>query len=108
MGIYPDIKPKDQIPVPVEAESWWAPSLRIFLNTTSWIAFPIIIALYVGDWLDKKYGTEQKYLLISIAFAFVVSMSGLTAYTLREMKKIKKVSTIKKTIKKDNSSEDNT
>jgi hypothetical protein len=70
-------------------EVWWLPPIFIFVRASAWIAFPVIAALYIGNWLDAEFGTGQKLLLASIAAAFVVSMSGLTVFSLREMKKMK-------------------
>ena len=66
---------------------WWRPAIAMFLKLSVWIAAPIIIALYLGEWLDKKYGTEPWLFLICIGAAFAVSISGLIRSTAQEFKK---------------------
>lgn len=89
-------------------EIWWLPPIFIFVRASAWIAFPVIIALYLGNWLDEKFGTGQKLLLTCIAVAFVISMSGLTVFSLREMKKMKEADKKQsKNLEKKDSTEDN-
>lgn len=65
-------------------------SLRIMAGVSGWIAFPVIIGLYLGKYLDKKFGTEPWLFIIIIAGSFVVSMYGLLVNAQREFKKIEK------------------
>ena len=67
---------------------WWQPAVMMFAKLSGWIAAPIIIALYFGKWLDKKYDSAPKLLLASIGVAFFISMVGLVKETVREYKKI--------------------
>jgi len=68
----------------------WNAALRITANIFGWIAFPIIIGLYLGKWLDKRYGTEPWLFLGTIAVCFLISMYGLVANALKEFKKAEK------------------
>lgn len=72
--------------------AWWQPAITTFLKLSVWIAAPIIIALYLGKWLDSKYRSEPWLFLICIAAAFVVSLFGLIKSTVREYKKFEKES----------------
>jgi len=63
----------------------------MFAKLSGWIAAPIIIALYLGKWLDSRYGSAPRLLLASIGVAFVVSVIGLVKETVREYKKIDKL-----------------
>jgi F0F1-type ATP synthase assembly protein I len=69
---------------------WWQPAMIMFLKLSVWIAAPIIIALYLGKWLDKKYNSEPWLFLICIGVAFAISMIGLVTNTIKEFKKIDK------------------
>ena len=69
---------------------WWLPAMMMFARFSVWIAGPIIIALYVGKWLDGKYGTEPWLFLGTIGLSFLVSMFGLTTSALKEFKKIER------------------
>ncbi|MCU0678979.1 MAG: AtpZ/AtpI family protein [Planctomycetes bacterium] len=72
------------------ASAWWLPAITMFLKLSAWIAAPIISALFLGKWLDAKYGTEPWLFLASVGAAFFVSMTGLVINTLKEFKKIEK------------------
>ncbi|MFA5155024.1 MAG: AtpZ/AtpI family protein [Patescibacteria group bacterium] len=65
----------------------WDSALRIMANISGWIAFPVIIGLYLGKWLDQKFHTDPWLFLITIAFFFFVSMYGLVSSTLKEAKR---------------------
>ena len=67
---------------------WWQPAVMMFAKLSGWIAAPIIIALYLGKWLDKKYDSAPRLLMICIAIAFFTSMIGLVKETVKEYKKI--------------------
>jgi len=67
---------------------WWQPGLLLFYRLSGWIAGPIIIALFVGRWLDKKYQTEPWLFLICVGVAFIISSVGITKDAMREMKRI--------------------
>ena len=57
---------------------------------SGWIAFPVVIALFLGKWLDKKFQTDPWLFLATIGLAFLISMSGLITSALKEFKKIEK------------------
>ena len=73
-----------------EKSPWWQPSLVIFVRLSSWIVGPILVAILIGKWLDKKYGTDPWLFLLSVGIAFVVSMFGVVRNATREMEKIDK------------------
>lgn len=60
----------------------------LFTKLSGWIGSPVILAVIVGKYLDKKFNTEPWLFLLSVGIAFVFSMIGLVYYGLREMKKI--------------------
>ncbi|PIP28183.1 MAG: hypothetical protein COX29_02465 [Candidatus Moranbacteria bacterium CG23_combo_of_CG06-09_8_20_14_all_35_22] len=67
---------------------WWQPSLLLFYRLSGWIAGPIIIALFVGKWLDKKYETEPWLFLVSVGVAFLISTIGITKDAMKEIKRV--------------------
>jgi len=69
---------------------FWGTSLKIMANISAWIAFPVIIGLYLGKWLDQKFNTEPWLFLITIALFFLVSLYGLFTSIKREAKKMEK------------------
>jgi len=58
------------------------------VNISGWIAFPVIIGLYLGKWLDKIFGTDPWLFLITIGLSFFISIYGLTINALKEFKQI--------------------
>jgi len=81
---------------------WWQPSLVLFGKLSGWIAGPIVIAVYLGKWLDKKYGTDPWLFILSVGIAFVVSSYGIVKDSLREIKRIEKEAKKAKEEKKEN------
>ena len=49
---------------------------------------PIIIALFIGKWLDERYETEPWLFLFSIGIAFVGSSIGIVKEAKRAMDEI--------------------
>jgi hypothetical protein len=68
--------------------SWWQPSVVLFGRLSGWIAFPVILALFVGKWLDQKYQTEPWLFLLSVGLAFVTSSIGIVKEASVAMKSI--------------------
>ena len=61
---------------------WWRDGLIIFAKVSAYIAFPVIIASYIGKFLDNKYDTGNTWFLVMIGFGFIS-----TIYLIwREMK----------------------
>lgn len=59
---------KDKIEKP-----WWRDGLIVFFKVSAYIAFPIIIASFVGKSLDKKYNSDPFIFLTLIAVAFITT-----------------------------------
>jgi len=68
----------------------WGLALRVMANISGWIAFPVIIGLYLGKWLDWKLGTAPWLFFITIGLSFLISIYGLTISALKEFKRIDK------------------
>ncbi len=62
--------------------------LRLLSSITAWIVGPVIVGVFVGDWLDQKFNTEPWLFLVSVGICFIVSMFGLVSDALKEFKKI--------------------
>ncbi|MFA6304994.1 MAG: AtpZ/AtpI family protein [Patescibacteria group bacterium] len=69
---------------------WYSQALEIFAGVSGWIAGPIIAALFLGKWLDKKYDSEPWLFLLCIGLAFAISSFGIVKITLTYIKKIEK------------------
>lgn len=65
---------------------WWREGLIIFTKVSAYIAVPIIIASFIGKYLDQKYNTGNLLFLFLVAIAFLT-----TIYLIwKEMKIYKK------------------
>ena len=62
----------------------------LFARMSGWIAGPIIIAIFIGKYLDKKYNTDPWLFLLSVGLAFVLSMTGIVRDAMQAMKDIEK------------------
>lgn len=69
-------------------KSWWQPAFILFVRLSAWIAVPVLIAVFIGKWLDRKYESEPWMLLITVGVAFVVSMIGIVKNAVAEYAKI--------------------
>ncbi|MBT4850037.1 AtpZ/AtpI family protein [Candidatus Parcubacteria bacterium] len=79
-------QPKDKQNQPKDL--WLRRGLLVFAESTGWIAFPVISALYLGRWLDQKQGTEPLYFLSITALAFIISSVGIGITGVKYMKQI--------------------
>jgi len=71
-------------------QTWWQPAMVIFSQVTGLIAGPILIALFVGKALDRKYGTEPWIFLGLTGIAFLISSLGIVSITIKYTKKLEK------------------
>lgn len=64
------------------------PYLFMSIRLSSWIIVPVFIGVFLGRWLDEKYGTQPWLFLGSIGIAFAISMIGLIKNTIEAYKNI--------------------
>ncbi len=67
----------------MKEKTYWHKSLITFSLMSGWIIGPILPALFLGKWLDSKFGMTPYILVCLISFAFLISCFGI----LREAKK---------------------
>ena len=65
-------------------KSWWQPAFILFARLSVWIVEPVIVAVFVGKWLDKKYDSAPWLLLATVGMAFIVSMFGIVKSAITE------------------------
>ena len=46
-------------------------AMRIFAEFSGSIAVPAVLAALLGKWLDQKYHTQPRYLIVLLAAAFL-------------------------------------
>jgi len=69
---------------------FWQPALLMFTRMSGWIIGPVILAIFLGKWLDRKYDTEPWLFLLTVGLAFLISMFGLVKDAFKEMDRISK------------------
>jgi F0F1-type ATP synthase assembly protein I len=68
---------------------WWYDSLVIFGRVSTWVTIPIVIALFVGKYLDRTFGTEPWMFLGLTALAFFISIFGILKVIKKYLQTIK-------------------
>ena len=77
-------------------ENWWQAPLVLFSKLSVYVAGQVVVATFIGKWLDEKYQTEPWLLLACVGLAFVISMAVLVKTAEEEFKKINNQDTITK------------
>jgi hypothetical protein len=65
---------------------WLNVGLRMFAESTGWIAIPVVGALYLGRYLDEKQNTGNLYFFSLTALAFIISCVGLSLIGMKYLK----------------------
>lgn len=71
-----------------EKTAWWNPPLILFMRLSVWIVIPVLMGVFIGKWLDKKYNSEPWFFIGTVGAAFIISMFALIVITIKEYKKI--------------------
>jgi F0F1-type ATP synthase assembly protein I len=79
-----------------EKEAWWQEAVVMFAKVSAWVAIPIVAALFVGKYFDKKYDTSPWIFIGATIIAFIISMIALGKISLDYIHKIDKESKDKK------------
>jgi len=77
-------------------ELWYMPAIKMFANVSGWIAGPIILALIVGKYLDRKYDSSPWFFLGLTAVAFTISIFGIVKIMTQYIREIEKEARNKK------------
>lgn len=86
----------DKAPV---KEIWWKPAIVIFSKVSWWILWPIILSLIVGKYLDYRFTTAPRYLLICVGVSFFISMFQIFTIMKKYLKEMDQVASDNKEIK---------
>jgi len=71
-------------------KNWWREPLLFSGKISGWIVAPIIGALFLGKYLDKKYDSDPIFFLGLTILAFIISCAGLVRITLKYIKDLEK------------------
>ena len=64
---------------------YWRPVMLFYAKTTSWIIFPLFLALLAGKYVTKSFGSQSLFFIFLIA-GFLITCWGI----YREVRKYKK------------------
>ncbi|MCD4760580.1 AtpZ/AtpI family protein [bacterium] len=90
-----------------QKNEWLRRGMLMFAETTGWIAFPVIGALFLGRWLDEKQGTEPLYFLSITGLAFIISSVGIGMTGVKYIKQIEKAESLERSREKEKSKKKN-
>ena len=68
-----------------EDKYWWKPVMMFYAKTTSWIIFPLVLALLAGKYVTKSFGSQSLFFIFLMA-GFLITCWGI----YREIRKYKK------------------
>lgn len=66
----------------------WQKGLELFFQLSGWLVGPLIAALFLGRWLDEKYGTDPWLFLAATGFAFIITIFGIYKQAIKFIKNI--------------------
>jgi len=69
-------------------QDWWKPSLVLFIRLSGWVAFPVILALFIGSHLDNKFDIKPWGLLFCVGLAFLLTSIGIVIEAGKAIKQI--------------------
>ena len=69
-------------------EVWWRKPVETFLKMSGWVALPVVLALILGKYLDKRYDTSPWIFLGLTAVAFIISMVAIIMESVKYIKEI--------------------
>lgn len=76
--------------------AWWQPAMEIFAQISSWIVAPLLAAIFLGRYLDDRFGTTPWWYIACVAVGFVITNVGLIVTTVRASRKMEKMAQIEK------------
>jgi len=75
---------------------WWKPGVILFTKVSIYIAIPIIVALYVGKFLDNKYNTAPWIFLVLTFISFIISIVSIWRFISKYIDELKEKGNNKK------------
>ena len=76
--------------------AWWVEPLMIFLKLSSWIVFPLIVALLLGKFVDTRFSIAPFGTLGFTTLSFLLSLAILFRETRKVLRELKSESKEKK------------
>lgn len=79
---------KENLNLNQERKNNWRSAFFLFIRISGWIAIPVVLALFVGKWLDDRFNTAPLIFLSLTGIAFVVSLFGIVRESRKTMSEI--------------------
>lgn len=76
--------------------NWQQAGLKLAFELSGWLVGPLVLALFVGNWLDSKYQTKPWLFLLSVGIAFAITCIGIVRETMQYIKDIEREAAQKK------------
>lgn len=72
-------------------QSWFnGEYLKVFTRISAYIVVPVLISAFVGNYLDKRFGTAPWILGVALAFSFTFSMIAIVKIAKKYDKEVLK------------------
>jgi len=75
---------------PKNKVSDWRPALLLMGQISGWIVGPVLLALFLGRYLDERYRTEPWFFLGLTLLAFLISCSAIIKIARAYIKDLEK------------------
>jgi F0F1-type ATP synthase assembly protein I len=69
---------------------WNSEYIKVFTNISAWIVGPVLVSIFIGKYLDKKFGTAPWILGVSLALSFTISMIAIVKIASKYSKEVDK------------------
>ena len=73
-----------------QSKTNFSQAVYLALRMSGWLVGPIILAVWLGGFLDQRFQTKPWLFLISIGIAFCITSFGLVLETKKYFKEINK------------------
>ncbi len=64
------------------------PAAILFARMSFWIAGPVIIALFLGKYLDTRFSSEPRIFILCTVIAFLISTISIVRISKKYIKKL--------------------
>lgn len=64
--------------------------MKVFTNISAWIVGPVLVSLFVGKYLDRKFNSSPWILGVALALSFTVSMIAIVKIAAKYSKEVDK------------------
>lgn len=68
----------------------WQQGLELFIQLSGWLVSPLLIALFLGRWLDGRFGTKPWLFLSTTAVAFIITIFGISFQAVKYIKELER------------------